>query len=178
MGDENDLRARLVPAICTQCGAKLEVDPTKDAAVCQYCNTPFVVQKAVENYTVQQAKIEHVDTVKLDMKGTADSFFNFVGEQMSESRKIRAEERRERRAADREMNKAFIRIFGYMIIFMMVIAVIWSVVFMIRGDSGEEPAETESYEAKTTCYVLPGYSSNLPESLAGFEFNGEEALRV
>ena len=178
MGDENDLRARLVPAICTQCGAKLEVDPTKDAAVCQYCNTPFVVQKAVENYTVQQAKIEHVDTVKLDMKGTADSFFNFVGEQMSESRKIRAEERRERRAADREMNKAFIKIFGYMVLFMMIIALIWSVVFMIRGDSGEESAETTSYESKTTCYILPGVNSERAESLAGFAVDGEETQRV
>ncbi len=32
MSEENDLKTRLVPAVCTQCGAKLEVDPTQDAA--------------------------------------------------------------------------------------------------------------------------------------------------
>lgn len=178
MSDKNDLKGRLVPAVCTQCGATLEVDPTQDAAVCKYCNTPFIVQKAVENYTVQQAKIEHVDTVKLDMKGTADSFFSFVGEQMSESRKIRAEERRERRAMDREMNKAFIKIFGYMMLTMMVIAVIWSVVIMIRGDSGEETSGAESYESKTACFILPGAGSEQPASLEAFDFDGDTALHV
>ena len=88
MSEENDLKTRLVPAVCTQCGAKLEVDPTQDAAVCPYCNTPYIVDKAIQNYNVQNAKIEHADTVKIDMKGTADSFFGFLGKQLSESREI------------------------------------------------------------------------------------------
>ena len=40
----------LVPAKCTNCGAALELDPSKDAAVCPYCHTPFVVEKAINNY--------------------------------------------------------------------------------------------------------------------------------
>lgn len=40
----------LVPAICTQCGAAVEVDDTKDAAICKYCGTPFIVEKAIKNY--------------------------------------------------------------------------------------------------------------------------------
>lgn len=40
----------LVPAICTQCGSKLEVDPSKEAAVCPYCKTPFITQKAINHY--------------------------------------------------------------------------------------------------------------------------------
>ena len=40
----------LVPAICTQCGSKLEVDPSREAAVCPYCKTPFITQKAINHY--------------------------------------------------------------------------------------------------------------------------------
>ncbi len=43
-----------VPARCTQCGAELSVDSSKDAAICNYCGTPFVVEKAINNYTVNQ----------------------------------------------------------------------------------------------------------------------------
>lgn len=39
-----------VPAICTQCGASLQVNDTQDAAICPFCNTPFVVQKAINKY--------------------------------------------------------------------------------------------------------------------------------
>ena len=42
----------LVPAKCTQCGATLTLDPTQDAAVCPFCGTPFVVEKAINNYQV------------------------------------------------------------------------------------------------------------------------------
>ena len=36
----------LVPALCTQCGSKLEIDSSQEAAVCPYCHTPFVTEKA------------------------------------------------------------------------------------------------------------------------------------
>ena len=42
----------LVPAKCTQCGAILQVDQSKDAAICQHCGAAFVVEKAINNYTV------------------------------------------------------------------------------------------------------------------------------
>ena len=41
----------LVEAKCTNCGAKLEVDNTKDAAICPSCNSPFIVEKAINNIT-------------------------------------------------------------------------------------------------------------------------------
>lgn len=40
----------LVPAICTQCGAKIEVDKDKDAGICPYCGTAFITEKAINNY--------------------------------------------------------------------------------------------------------------------------------
>lgn len=40
----------LVQAKCTNCGANLEINNTLDAAVCPYCNTAFIAEKAVNNY--------------------------------------------------------------------------------------------------------------------------------
>lgn len=41
----------IVDAKCTNCGATLQVDDTKEAMVCQYCGSAFVVEKAINNYT-------------------------------------------------------------------------------------------------------------------------------
>ncbi len=41
-----------VPALCPQCGATLEVDPSQEAALCKFCNTPFITEKAVTNYNI------------------------------------------------------------------------------------------------------------------------------
>lgn len=40
----------LVPAICTQCGANIEIDDTKEAGICQHCGTAFVTEKAINTY--------------------------------------------------------------------------------------------------------------------------------
>lgn len=40
----------LVPAKCTQCGANIQVDSKLDAAVCDSCGTPFIVEKAIQHY--------------------------------------------------------------------------------------------------------------------------------
>ena len=164
MSNENDLRARLVPAVCTQCGAALEVDPTQEAAVCKYCNTPFIVDKAIQNYNIQQAKIEHVDNVTIDMKGTADSFFGFLGKQMSESREVRREERREQRAESREINRAFMKIFMYMMIGMFALAAVWSITRMSRGDSGSDAPESEPTAITETA------QDNSADNGTGFSF--------
>ncbi|MDR1640500.1 MAG: leucine-rich repeat domain-containing protein, partial [Clostridiales bacterium] len=50
--DQEMKQMPLVPAICTQCGARLNVDSSSDAAICKYCGTPFVVEKAVNLYSV------------------------------------------------------------------------------------------------------------------------------
>ena len=40
----------IVAAICTQCGAGLQVDNSLDAAICPFCNVAFIVEKAINNY--------------------------------------------------------------------------------------------------------------------------------
>lgn len=54
-----------VQAKCPNCGGFLAVDNEKEAAVCQFCQTPFIVEKAINNYnininnhiTVEQANV-------------------------------------------------------------------------------------------------------------------------
>ena len=167
MSNESDLRARLVPAVCTQCGAALEVDPTQEAAVCKYCNTPFIVDKAIQNYNIQQAKIDHVDNVTIDMKGTADSFFGFLGKQMSESREVRREERREWRAQSHEESMVFMKIFMYMMIGMFALGAIWFIIMQIKGDNGADVPESEPTAIVET---MPESSPNNAEGFS-FEFH-------
>ncbi|MBR4573360.1 MAG: hypothetical protein IKO16_00465 [Lachnospiraceae bacterium] len=52
--------ASLVPGICPQCGGKLKVDKTKDAAVCEHCGTPFIVEKAI-NIVNNNIKLDSED---------------------------------------------------------------------------------------------------------------------
>lgn len=40
----------LVPAVCPNCKGTLEVNPSQDAAICRFCGTPFIVEKAINHY--------------------------------------------------------------------------------------------------------------------------------
>lgn len=40
----------LVAAKCTSCGGDLLVDPGQEAAVCKFCGTAFITEKAINNY--------------------------------------------------------------------------------------------------------------------------------
>ena len=55
----------LVAAKCLECGGELQIDNAQDAAVCPYCGTPFVVEKAINYYTTQHVtnigSIAHAD---------------------------------------------------------------------------------------------------------------------
>lgn len=53
----------LVPAICPNCGGKLEVDDQKEAAVCECCGTPFITEKAINNYITQNNTYIHNTTI-------------------------------------------------------------------------------------------------------------------
>ena len=43
---------KFVKAQCTNCNAPLEVDVAQSAAICPYCNMPYIVEQAVNNYNV------------------------------------------------------------------------------------------------------------------------------
>ena len=43
---------KLVAAQCTKCQAPLEVDPSKDAAICPFCGMAYIVTQAINNYNI------------------------------------------------------------------------------------------------------------------------------
>lgn len=62
----------LVAAQCTNCGAALQVDNSKDAAVCQYCGSAFIVEKAIHNYEINNTyNIENANIIVNDEKSFA-----------------------------------------------------------------------------------------------------------
>ena len=123
---EEEKKVKLVPAVCTQCGATLEVDPTKEAAVCRFCNTPFVIEKAINNYNVKFANIEHADNVNIDLKGTVKEVLDFADKQLEKSR----ENKKETRRIEAENSRQFIMsFFKYFFIFAGAVMVLW---FLLR----------------------------------------------
>jgi len=63
----------LVKAQCPNCGGALEVDDAKEAAVCPFCQTPYIVEKAINNYTTNVTNNIQANTVIV--QGTAESEF-------------------------------------------------------------------------------------------------------
>ena len=76
----------LVPAKCPNCGASLTLDPVTRAAVCPYCQTPFVVEDAVNNYNIQNTvRVEHLHTNKVEIQdfGSAESLLKTANTYLS-----------------------------------------------------------------------------------------------
>lgn len=76
----------LVPAKCPNCGASLTLDPVTRAAVCPYCQTPFVVEDAVNNYNIQNTvRVEHLHTDKVEIQdsGSAESLLKTANTYLS-----------------------------------------------------------------------------------------------
>jgi tetratricopeptide (TPR) repeat protein len=45
-----------VAARCTQCGADIEVDDTKEAGICRHCDTAFVTKRVINNHNTNITK--------------------------------------------------------------------------------------------------------------------------
>lgn len=60
-----------VQAKCTNYGANLEVDRDKDAAICPYCNSAYIVEKAINNYNT----INNIHADVVNVYGSANSDF-------------------------------------------------------------------------------------------------------
>lgn len=74
----------LVPAKCTQCGASIKVDDTKESGICSFCGTSYIVEKAINNYNEYIKNDYHIANAEVhihDEKSTekklknADIFF-------------------------------------------------------------------------------------------------------
>lgn len=54
-----------VAAKCTECGASIEVDNTKEAGICRFCNTAFITEKVINNYNIQNTTHIHNPTINI-----------------------------------------------------------------------------------------------------------------
>ncbi len=82
----------LVPAKCTQCGANLIVDNTKDAAVCEHCGTAFIIEKAINNFTLTGNQSIIINSAVINVKSTAPSQDSAQNTPSAENLLLRAEE--------------------------------------------------------------------------------------
>ena len=49
-----------VAAKCTQCGASIEVDDSKEAGICSHCGTAFITEKVINNYNITNNIVNNV----------------------------------------------------------------------------------------------------------------------
>lgn len=94
MSENNEKKTNLVPAVCTQCGGQLEVDPQQQAAVCPYCGTPFIVEKAINNYNITHVHQNNTIHVQHGKKGIFQSMTDLADKQLEreQNARIRAAE--------------------------------------------------------------------------------------
>lgn len=57
----------LVPAICTQCGAQIEVDDTSETGICKQCGTAFIMQKVVNKYNAYITNNNNFDRANVNI---------------------------------------------------------------------------------------------------------------
>ena len=88
------MNGNLVPAICTQCGAVLSVNPEQEAAICECCKTPFIVKKAIQNYSIhiQNANSVIIQKAVITNGQTAENFVKRADEFLKRSELEKAEE--------------------------------------------------------------------------------------
>lgn len=65
----------IVSAKCTCCGAEITVDDSKEALICEKCNSPFIVEKAIELYISEKEtpEFETVDGVLKKYNGDSEN---------------------------------------------------------------------------------------------------------
>lgn len=137
---------KLVPALCTQCGGRVEVVPSEEKATCPYCGTSFIIDRAVYNYNVENAKIEHADNVNIELKGAVDSVLDFAGRQLSESREFRKELKKEQALTERIMLTTFFKIFGIICVVMIVLWFVMSAFGLWDDDEADPETGQVVYE--------------------------------
>ena len=153
-----DNEIKMVPASCTQCGGTVEVNRAEETAKCPFCGATFIIEKAVNNYNVQYAKIDHADNVTIDARGAVKEVLGFVGDQMRESRQVRQEIRKAEDEESRIIATNFFKIFGIIVGIMLIFGMIFTCISMFNGGFGEDEQEvSENADSVIQCYLDDGY---------------------
>ena len=72
----------LVNAKCTNCGANLNIDNSKEAAICDHCGSAFIVEKAIQNYNITNNNNVYANVVNLynynDNKKSIEQYIKII----------------------------------------------------------------------------------------------------
>jgi hypothetical protein len=71
---------KLISMHCPNCGADLNIDSVKDTALCEHCNSTFIVNKAINNYNSSDFVIQTGKLQKYNGKSTEVIIPNTVKE--------------------------------------------------------------------------------------------------
>ena len=139
-------KIRMVPAVCTQCGAKLDVDPGQEAAVCPYCGTPFLVEKAINNYHIQYSHTDVHNNIRIQngKRGVVESALDFINTQTRQQNEYQLEQQRlafekEKYANERKSarNRSILRYLGWFFGFVYIFPVPVMMILKKKTDMDE-----------------------------------------
>ena len=156
--NNNNNGIRFVPAKCTSCGAELSVDPSQEAAVCNYCGTPFIVSKAVQDYNVT-----YQTNIVNERKGMVQSILDYASEkekreeQRLEQERIRNEERKSKR------NKTILWVLGWIFIFPVPLTIL-----MLRNKTLDQKVRYGVIAGGWILYLLIGLIGGRDNRDAGY----------
>lgn len=57
----------MIAAKCTNCGANIQVDETKEAGICESCGTAFITEKVINNYNINNTY--NIQNAVINVKG-------------------------------------------------------------------------------------------------------------
>lgn len=110
---------KMIPAVCTQCGAHLTIDPGCETTVCPYCGTEFYSKSGVEAYNIQINQNNNT-YIHNEKKGIAQSAFEFFDRQYERADRRMREERLQKQKAqerDEKIGKVILYAFGLLFLF-------------------------------------------------------------
>ncbi len=58
----------IIPVICTQCGAKLELDSEAESGFCPFCDTPFIIERKKDNLKSEADNLAKAGNTFLSLK--------------------------------------------------------------------------------------------------------------
>ncbi|HHY28222.1 MAG TPA: hypothetical protein GX523_16035 [Desulfitobacterium dehalogenans] len=77
----------LVPAICSQCGAKIEVEDNHEAGICSYCGMAFITEKVINNHLTSIDNM-NIQNATINVNGPSMENLILRAEQFKTSRNI------------------------------------------------------------------------------------------
>lgn len=70
----------LVAATCTQCGANIQVDDSKEAGICPNCGTAFITEKTINNYINNTSNTYNIENAEIinNSQPNSDALFELA----------------------------------------------------------------------------------------------------